>query len=128
MIWLAKSGSETPLQLEVGDDMLEWLKDQIDSYAIEQIDLYGDTVLDRKDQSQILKSLNFVFSQWSESLRKKYTTSTVLPRNPDVRECILKDLISKELRKHPYFQNLMELEAFLELSLELGFTVYAVGN
>ena len=112
----------------MSEEFLSWLLPQVDDSVVTQMDPYGDALLERSQQERWLRVLEGLRAAAEARMRAQHGARTRLPRDPQLQERILGELVARELEKEPRWRELSELQALLELALESGARVHALGD
>lgn len=128
MNWIAQRGRAILLHVAVPAEFLEWLAAHSRDPAILQIDPYRDLTLDAAQQSSWLRALRDVRAGAAAALRRHHEDRSHLPRDPDARAGVLDRLLAVELSRDARHRTLDDLCALLELALDTGAEVRAIGD
>jgi hypothetical protein len=128
MDWSVEKDGGVLLRAVVSEEFLSWLLPQIRDPVVARMDPYQDAMLDRTLQESWLRALGTLRAAAEAGLRAHHTAHSRLPRDPQIQERILSELVAKELEREPRWRDLQEIQALLELALESGAVVRTIGD
>jgi hypothetical protein len=128
MVWNIVLEGHVILWVEVTEGFLEWLRPSVRDALVAGIDPYADSVLTAEMQQRWLDELKRIETELQIQASTRIALKKPLPRVPAVRSTVQKTLVERELRNHPQAQKVSELRATLELALESGSTISALGD
>lgn len=116
------------VHLTLTAEFLDWLAARTRDPVVAQLDPYRDTVLDAGQQSAWLRVLREVRSQAIAERLRHHEAHSRLPRDPAARAIVLDRLLGQDLARDAHHRTLDDLSALLELALDSGVSVQAVGD
>jgi hypothetical protein len=127
MHWELVVSGQVVLCLRVDHEFLDWLRPRVSDYEVAQLDPFRDTVLEERLQDRWFTALR----QVHEALRSETRASVEkrrLPVDPQAREFVARQLVERELARHPWARFLDELIALFELAKGSNAIIRAFGD
>jgi hypothetical protein len=128
MIWNIVLNAEVVLWVKVGEDFLEWLRQEVRDPYVASIDPYRDICLKADMQQLWVAELKRVEVGLRTRIEESIVKEKQLPRDPQVRVRVLGELVDSRLQDHLQASKLTELKVALELALESGAIVSVLGD
>jgi hypothetical protein len=128
MIWTVRIGNDDAAVVKVSDVLLNELIARLRDAEIKQIDPYRNVTLDRHALTHWQAELTRIMHDLHVEAGARLKQARHLPRAAPARELILNDWVERERADSRDFQDLQELVAAVEMALEGGGVIVAIGD
>ena len=127
MHWQIRNDTTTAVNLQLDDIFLLWLVNRGQSPVVKNFLFYKNTKLHSDSQRIWLSELRNIMELHRSDARKHYLKGNKLPKDPQLREQLLSELVDRYLDKqHPDWFLMKDLEALLELALSTESVIHCV--
>ncbi|UBF30183.1 hypothetical protein K9N68_39290 (plasmid) [Kovacikia minuta CCNUW1] len=129
MQWQIRNSNKISISLQIDDVFLLGLINNVQHPVVKNFLVWKDTELDEDVQRVWLSELHRIMEANRFDARRHYLKGNKLPKDPQLREYILSELVDRYLDKHHQDWFLIkDLEALLELALSTKSLIHCVSN
>jgi hypothetical protein len=122
---LSAPSGEGLLNVTVGEEFLAWVRARAPELAI---DPYRNTTFDRAAELRWRDELVRIAAEHRSEVECRLSGTTSLPADRRAREQVLGTLIERELARMPEWRTLADVQAVLDLALEVGQSIVVRGD
>ncbi|NJR52518.1 MAG: hypothetical protein HC780_26040 [Leptolyngbyaceae cyanobacterium CSU_1_3] len=129
MQWQIREDNTIPLNLQVDDVFLLWVKSEVQHPVIALILPWQNVTLDQESQKIWLRELRILMDAIRAKVRQQYLKGAKLPKVAEIREQLLSNLVERYLSQHNADWQLMkDLESLLDLAISTDSIIYCISS
>jgi len=124
MDWQIIEDGNVLLTIRIEDKILFFIIDNAKSSIIKSFDPWKDSVIITECQLVWLDELNKIKSQMQDKVKRSLGSKTKIPKDKDLYNQIILTKLDENPNLFPYWKILKEVEAFMEIALNMLLSIY----